>query len=86
MTYSIFFSEKSKKQLKKLDFTIKERILKKLYSINNNPIPHIKKLKGSKFWRLRIDDYRAILDLIIIQKKIIVLRIDKRSKVYERKS
>jgi mRNA interferase RelE/StbE len=85
LTYSIFFSEKSKKQLNKLNFNIKERILKKLYSINDNPYPHITKLKGSKFWRLRIEDYRAILDLIITQKKIIVLRIDKISRVYDRK-
>jgi len=84
LIYNIFFSTKAKKQLKKLDETPRKEILKKLYSLKGNPLPHLKKLKGSKFWRLRIEDYRAVLDVIITERKILVLRVDKRSRVYDR--
>lgn len=75
---------KSKKQLKKIDVSSRSKILKKLNSIREDPFPYLKKLKGSRFWRLRIEDYRAILDIIIIGRKILVLRVDKRSRVYKR--
>lgn len=80
--YSIFFSDKSKKQLKKLPKNIKEIILNKIYSIRINPFRYVKKLEGSNLWRLRIMDYRAIINIFISSKKIIILTVDKRERVY----
>ncbi|NQU98403.1 type II toxin-antitoxin system RelE/ParE family toxin [Candidatus Woesearchaeota archaeon] len=81
--YDIWFSQKAKKQLKKLPRNAKGIVLKKLYSIRYEPFRYVKKLEGSKLWRLRISDYRAIIDIVILNKKIFVLKIDKRSKVYD---
>ena len=56
--------------------------MKKIYSLKENPFPHLKKLKGQKFWRLRIMKYRVIIDVLISGRKIIILRIGKRKNVY----
>ena len=82
--YSVLISEKAKRQLEKLPKNIKEIVLNKIYSIRDNPFSYLKKLGGSKLWRLRIMDYRTIVDVIVIESKIVILTIDKRSRVYDR--
>ena len=80
--YSIELSKTSIKFLEKINKKDSEIILKKLYSIKENPFRFLKKLQGQKFWRLRIGDYRAIVDVIIKGKRIYVIRIGQRKKVY----
>ncbi len=80
--YSIDLTNKSKKFLSKLSQKEKTIILKKLYSIKENPFRFVKKLQGNKLWRLRVGDYRAVLDIIISGKKIIVIHIGQRKKIY----
>ena len=82
MTYKILFSTNAKKQLVKLEKETSKNVLKKLYSIKHNPFPHLKKLKGSKFFRLRVQNLRVIIEVIVVEKKLFVLRIGKRSNVY----
>ena len=82
--YSVWISEKAKKQLEKLPKKINQIIFNKIYSIRETPFHYLKKLEGSKLWRLRIMDYRVIVDVLVTENKIIVLTIDKRSRVYDR--
>lgn len=82
--YSIWISEKAKRQLEKLPKNVSEIIFNKIYSIRDNPFHYLKKLEGSKLWRLRIMDYRAIVDVIVTESKVIVLTVDKRSRIYDR--
>lgn len=80
--YEVEFTKSSKRFLKKLSKEDSTIILNKIYSIRDNPFRFLKRLQGQKLWRLRIGDYRAIVDVIISANQIIVLRIGKRSRVY----
>ena len=80
--YSIELTKKSQDFLKKIPNSDAETILKKIYSIKENPFHHLKRLQGHKLWRLRIMDYRAVVDVVISGKKIFVLRIGHRKNVY----
>lgn len=80
--YAIEFTETSEKLLKKIETKDREIILNKIYSIRENPFRFLKRLQGEKFWRLRIGDYRAIVDVIVSANKIIVVRIGHRKNVY----
>lgn len=82
MTYSIIFSENAAKTVKKLNVEDREAMLKKIASLRENPFPMLKKLAGSKFWRLRMGKYRAIIDIIVKGQILFVVKIDKRDKVY----
>ncbi len=81
--FQIEITEIAKNFIKKLQKKDAEIILNKIYSIRENPFRYLKRLKGEKLWRLRIGDYRAIVDVIISMNKIIVLRIGHRKNVYD---
>lgn len=81
--YQIELTETSKRFLKKLERKDIEMILNKIYSIKDNPFRFLKRLQGQKLWRLRIADYRAVVDVIVSANKIIVLRIGHRKNVYD---
>jgi len=46
--------------------------------MQENPFRNLKRLQGDKLWRLRVGDYRVIVDVIISRNKIYVVRIGKR--------
>ena len=81
--YSIQIEENAEKFLKKLDKRDAEMILNKIYSIRENPFRFLKRLQGDKLWRLRIADYRAIVDVVISVNKIVVVRIGHRKNIYD---
>ncbi|MFH1365624.1 MAG: type II toxin-antitoxin system RelE/ParE family toxin [archaeon] len=81
--YSIQIEKNAENFLKKLQKKDAEMILNKIYSIRENPFRYLKRLQGEKLWRLRIENYRAIVDVIISMNKIIVIRIGHRKNVYD---
>ncbi|HLC56310.1 MAG TPA: type II toxin-antitoxin system RelE/ParE family toxin [Candidatus Nanoarchaeia archaeon] len=81
--YSIQIEKNAEEFLKKIQKKDAEIILNKIYSIRDNPFRFLKRLQGDKLWRLRIGDYRAVVDVIISMNKIIVIRIGHRKNVYE---
>lgn len=81
--YSIQIEKNVEIFLKKLEKKDTEIILNKVYSIRENPFRHLKRLQGEKLWRLRIGDYRAIVDVIVSMNKIIVVRIGHRKNIYD---
>ena len=84
MTYVIELTKKASDYLRSIERVEAERILKRIYALRENPIPHLKKLKGTRLWRLRIGPHRAIIDVLIKGKRLIVLRIGRRSNLYDR--
>ncbi len=80
--YFIKITKTAKKFLKKISKNDSEIILKKLYSIRENPFSHLKRLKGYKLWRLRVLKYRVIIDVLVSGRRIIVLKIGYRKKIY----
>ncbi len=82
--YALEFSDEAAKTIRKLPRNERDRILKKIQSIRDYPFAHLKKLEGNTFWRLHIGKYRAIVDVIVSGRRIIVLRIGKRGDVYDR--
>ncbi len=81
--FQIEITETAKKFLKKLQKKNAEIILKKIYSIRDNPYRFLRRLKGEKLWRLRIGDYRAKVDIIVSMNKLIVVRIGHRKNIYD---
>ena len=80
--YSLEFSKLANKFFQKLPKEDQLIISKKIFSIQDKPFHYLKKLKGSKLWRLRIMDYRAVIDVVVSGKRIVILRIGYRKNVY----
>ena len=82
--YSIQIEKNAEEFLKKLQKKDAKIILNKIYYIRDNPFRYLKRLQGEKLWRLRVADYRVIVDVIISMNKIIVLRIGHRKNIYKK--
>ncbi|MHB1709683.1 MAG: type II toxin-antitoxin system RelE family toxin [Thermoplasmataceae archaeon] len=83
MTYSVIFSDLAIKQMKKLDGEIKRRIISTIERIRIRPDAYVTKLVGNEGYRLRVGEYRVILDLDKERLKILELRIGQRKNVYD---
>lgn len=83
MTYGIIFSDSSLKQLKKLEKNVQERIISTLERIKIRPQAHVTKLVGDPGYRLRVVDYRVILDIDEGNLIILVIKIGHRKKIYK---
>ena len=83
MTYEIIFSDKAFKQLKKLDKKIQERIIATLERIRVRPESYVTKLMGDPGFKLRVGDYRVIMDIDKEKVLILVIKIGHRKKIYK---
>lgn len=81
--FQIELTETAKGFLKKLQKKDAESIIKKIYSIRENPYRFLRRLQGEKLWRLRVGEYRTVVDVIISMNKVIVIRIGHRKNVYD---
>ena len=83
LVFELFFTKESKKFLKKLNQQDKNRIISALERCRVRPNSHIKKLVSSPYFRLRVGDYRVILDISTGKLLIIVVEIGNRSNIYK---
>ena len=83
MTYKVLFSDLALKQLRKLDREMRQRIITTIERIRIRPDTYIRKLIGDEGYRLRVGNYRVILDIDKEQLVILILRIGHRRNVYE---
>lgn len=84
MSYSITFSDLSFKQLNKLPSEIQKRIISTLNRCQIRPYSHVKKLVGSKHFRLRVGEYRVIIEIIDNELKIHVIELGHRKGIYKK--
>ncbi|MCL5783447.1 MAG: type II toxin-antitoxin system RelE/ParE family toxin [Candidatus Thermoplasmatota archaeon] len=82
MTYEVLFSDLALKQLRKLDQEIRQRIIATIERIRIRPDEYVRKLVGDDGYRLRVGNYRIIVDLDKERLVILVLRIGHRKNVY----
>ena len=84
MNFSIEYDNQPLNFLKKQDKHIIKRILDKIDELlTNNAVPHNAKTMAGEhgIYRIRIGDYRAPYRINYQENKIIVFKLDKRSKV-----
>lgn len=81
--YELAYSPSAIKQLEKLEYNIKERIVVALERLRIRPEScDIKKLVGMQGYRFRVGDYRVIFDMEKGKLIILVLQIGHRKNIY----
>jgi len=83
MSYEIIFTDTSLKQFKKLEKDIQERIIKALERIRIRPEAYVKKLVGDSGYRLRVGEYRVIMDIYKDKLVILVIKVGHRKNIYK---
>ncbi|MBN1167629.1 MAG: type II toxin-antitoxin system RelE/ParE family toxin [Methanospirillaceae archaeon] len=75
--FQIIYSNKAKRNLKKIPLQIAQKIIRAIHELKNNPWSRVQKLKGSDtspFYSLHVGGYRAILS--IQNNKLIVYVVE----------
>ncbi len=81
--YTLVYTDEFFKQIKKLSKDAQRRIMLTLERIRVRPYPHVKKLVGNPYFRLRVRDYRVILDIKKNELIIYLLEAGHRRNVYK---
>ena len=83
MSWDVLWSDKSKKQLSKLDKKIARRIRDTVLDCVVDPFSAVTRLVNSRFYKLRVGEFRVILDLQQSTLIIFVVETDLRKRVYK---
>jgi mRNA interferase RelE/StbE len=83
MNYSVELSSQSKKFLKKLQKNISLRIINRLELLKENPFRYLEHFEGD-YYKLRIRQYRSLIDIDFDRKILFVRVIDVRGRIYKR--
>ena len=81
--YKIKLHPKVNKFLEKSEEQLSERIKNKLKPIKEDPFVYLEHLEGQDFHKLRIGNYRALIDVDKKRKIIFVRHIDHRKRIYK---
>jgi len=66
--YSVNWHPRVSRWLDKLPKEMSSRIVKKIDQIKNNPFRYLEHYEGAKLYKLRIGDYRALIDVNLRNK------------------
>lgn len=82
------FSSKAGKYINKLDEIMRRRIEQKINKLEEDPFPHeverVQDYKGEKVFRVRVGDYRILYIVRYNPNRLLIAKVDKRSRVYDR--
>lgn len=87
MKYKLMYSEKAQKQLNRLDYSIKSKILKyidqNLFNTDNpKKFGKVLRYNLKGFWRYRVENYRIIAKIEEDKLVILIVQVNKRDKIY----
>ena len=81
--YEIKFDKRALNFLNKLEPSIKKRIWDKLQECKQEPFRYLKHLEQIKGYKLRVGDYRVIVDIQQEIKILFVEKIGHRKNIYD---
>lgn len=82
--YEIIFSDKAERQFFKLEKSLQKRIANVLERVRIRPEAHTIKLVSDPGYKLRVGDYRVIMDIDKGKLIILLLKIGHRKKIYKK--
>lgn len=79
----VVVSDRAAEWLQDAEADVRDRITKKLYEIEDFPGHYLKRLRDSPYYRLRVGDYRVIIDWDQSASELFVREIGHRRNVYD---
>ena len=84
MIYKLIYTETAIRQLKKLERKVQERIKAALERVRIRPYIHVSKMVGEPHYKVRVGDYRIIMDIEQQKLMILIIKVDHRKNIYNR--
>ena len=80
----LFRSESAARELRRLDRSVVRQIFEKVDKLKEDPYRNVRKLVGLPYFRLRVGDYRIILDIQKDIMRVLVIKVGHRKRIYEK--
>ncbi len=84
MNLSLQWDPQARKILERLERQIADRIIEKIDLAIEDPFHYLEHFEGASLYKLRVGDYRALIEIDFRQKLMIIRCLDHRKKVYKR--
>lgn len=85
MGYEVKVSKEARAALASFETEVRIRILRKLESIRFSPYSFLEKYIDSSLWKLRVGDYRVIIEIDEKNKSINAVTAGHRKNLYKKK-
>ena len=82
MTYRVMFSDSARRQIMKMERNVQTRLIAALERIRIRPEAYVTKLIGDPGYKLRVGEYRILLDIDTGESQILVLKVGHRKNIY----
>ena len=82
--FKVIWHPKVRKFLRKISSKDSQRIVKKILEIRKDPFRYLEHYEGDSCYKLRIGDFRALIDVDLKEKNLHVRVLDKRGRIYKR--
>lgn len=83
MSFTVRWTSSARDDLKNIERSVVQRIIEKLRSIADSPFHFLEILKGYPYYKLRVGDYRVIIDVNKGDQILTVILVGHRRKVYK---
>ena len=83
MSYSVEWHPKTRKFLKKLPNDISVRIILKVKEVQEDPFRFLEHYEGKDYYKLRVGDYRLLIDVDFKENILWVRVFDTRGRIYK---
>ncbi|MBI1969209.1 type II toxin-antitoxin system RelE/ParE family toxin [Candidatus Woesearchaeota archaeon] len=84
MSYTVKLHPKVDKFLKKCDMELQERVKKRLRLLKEESFRYLEHYEGKDYYKLRIGDYRALIEVDTSRNIVFVRVLDHRGRIYKR--
>ena len=86
MPYTVQLAPAAKRQLRKLDRSIQERVVRRLEKLEKDPRPPgVEKMEGDEStYRIRMGEYRIVYEIRDKVLVVLVLKVGHRREIYRR--
>lgn len=83
MIWTAIWAPKAQKDLDKLPTEDIKRILEKTEDVEQDPFRYLEKLSNLPYYKFRVGQYRIIVDVVNDKLILHLLKVKKRSRVYD---
>ena len=83
MPYEIIWSDTALGQMKKLERPVAKRIFLAVSRLEDVPGRLVTRIVNSPHYRMRVGDYRVILDIEDDRFRVLILKVGHRKKIYK---
>lgn len=83
MSFKIIWDKKAQKELEKLNILVARRIIIKIRELQEDPFRFLKHLENIDGYKLRIGDYRLIIDVDKTNSILTILKLGHRKNIYD---